>query len=375
MKSKHYIAAALAGSLLLGGCAVSVPEEEPGIPAVPELAAPDIPDVHQSTLDEPEDAVYEEMCGGLRTFQNTVTIEGSVDGEALDEAFFRIGREQPALFWVTGYKASYTSARAEVEFVLLDGLQPAQLSQMTAELDSKADAIARQARMYPDDYARVLFVHDYIADHTEYDFGGASAGGSGIWGTAYGCLVNGSATCQGYAEAFLLVMQKLDIPAGIAFGMTEGGDHAWNYVYVNGAYYWVDVTWDDPSYSGEFSAIRHSYFLINDELLMRTRTIDTVYSGDLPECSAMQANYFVRNGDYLTEYRFTDIDARLSRSLAEGSIEVMFDEKSDLDAAVSELFEEGLIWNAAIFLGGTGTVHYSVDEEMCVLRVLFDEKG
>lgn len=363
--TKQFIAAALAGFLLLGGCAVSVPEEPPGAPVV-------FDDVEQMPLETPGDVIYDEMCAGLRDFQNAVTIEGSVDGEALDEAFFRIGREQPSLFWVTGYRATYTSERAEVEFTLLDGVQPMQLSHMAAELDSKADSIVRQAKMQPDTYARILFVHDYIVDHTAYDTAGAAVNGSGIWGTAYGCLVNGNATCQGYAEAFLLLMQKLEIPAGIVFGTTEGGDHAWNYVYLNGAYYWVDVTWDDPSFKEELSSLQHTYFLINDELLQRTRTIDAINSGVVPVCSAMQANYFVRNGDYLTEYRFSEIDARMTKARAQGSIEVMFDDKRDLDEAANALFEEGLIWDAAILSGKTETVRYSIDEEMCVLRIVFD---
>lgn len=318
-----------------------------------------------------DDRVFDQMRSELHQFHNDITIEGGMSGETLDDAFFRITRECPELFWVTGYSATYTEAEATVNFSVVDGLSEEQLRRMSDELDSAADKVARQAAMYPSDYDRVLFVHDYIVEHTNYDTAGAATGVNGIWSTAYGCLVKGNAVCQGYAEAFLLLMDKLGIPAGMVAGVTDVGLHAWNYVYVNGAYYWLDTTWDDPSFTNGEGSLQHTYFLINDEMLLRSRTIDDVGNGYVPVCTTLDANYFVRNDNYLTGYQFSDIDLRLSKAAAEGGIEVMFSDSGALDAAYEALFTEQEIWDAAIFKTRKATVAYSKDSVMNVLRIGF----
>lgn len=318
------------------------------------------------------DDVYEIFCRELYEFHTEFTISGKITGEMLDEAYYRVYREDPELFWVCGYSAEYNSVRADIKISTLNDADASVLQQMTQTLDSVADSVAAAAMIYPDDYSRLLYVHDYIVEHTVYDDDGAEANqtnaGLHNWSTAYGCLVEGKAVCIGYAEAFQLLAQKMDIPCGICTGIADGVSHAWNYVYIDGAYYWVDVTWDDPTTEGN-TYLHHTYFMINDEQLYRTRTLDQD-NGMVPVCDSLENNYYVRNTAYLTDYSFAEIDRRMSA--ADQGIEVMFSEYALYEQAMRELFTEGMIWNTAVYSGMGGSYRCYNDDDMYVLRLEFE---
>lgn len=97
-----------------------------------------------------------------------------------------------------------------------------------------------------DDVENLKIVHDYLVDTVSYDMN---------WGknvyTIYGTLVNQRAVCEGYARTYKTILDELGIPCIIACGIARNNEgvtesHAWNYVYVNDAWYAIDVTWDDP---------------------------------------------------------------------------------------------------------------------------------
>ena len=88
----------------------------------------------------------------------------------------------------------------------------------------------------------------------------------------YGGLVNRAAVCLGYAASFQLLMDMSGVECitvvGAAFNST--GDHAWNMVKLDGEWYCVDVTWDDPITSSPFplpASTTHMYFNVTSAFL------------------------------------------------------------------------------------------------------------
>ena len=113
-------------------------------------------------------------------------------------------------------------------------------------------------------YEDIKMVHDYLVDNIEYD---TTISKENIY-NVYGALINRTAVCAGYARSFKYFMDELGIPCTLVIGQgtnTQGQteNHAWNYVQLNGNWYAIDCTWDDPvSTTGYVSqSSKYRYFL------------------------------------------------------------------------------------------------------------------
>lgn len=111
---------------------------------------------------------------------------------------------------------------------------------------------------------KIRIVQNYLIDTVDYD----SNAGDNIY-NVYGTLINKRSVCEGYARSFKYIMDKLEIPCIIACGIGKNStgsaeSHAWNYVQINGDWYAIDVTWNDPIMpdgAQMTDEIRYKYFL------------------------------------------------------------------------------------------------------------------
>ena len=116
------------------------------------------------------------------------------------------------------------------------------------------------------DYEKVKAIHDYICKNVSYDYEHLGNPSYKTQYTAYGALIDHKAVCQGYAMLFYRMCLEAGIDARIISGIADNGDdtgaHAWNIVRLGGKYYYVDVTWDDPTFEGNPDYYCHNYFLV-----------------------------------------------------------------------------------------------------------------
>lgn len=124
------------------------------------------------------------------------------------------------------------------------------------------------------DYEKELAVHDWMIAWAEYDQAALSslpgAQPTPDSDNPYGFFTGRAAICTGYTSTFQLLMDLLDIECvtveGTAYNGTE--DHAWNMVRLDGDWYCVDVTWDDPVSSTPVSpAAAHMYFNVTSNFM------------------------------------------------------------------------------------------------------------
>ncbi|MBR1555315.1 MAG: hypothetical protein IJ644_07995 [Oscillospiraceae bacterium] len=318
----------------------------------------------------------EEFYKVLGGFDNVISFEKKVDAENIKSAVDMLERNYPEIFWLNGYSYSYYNHTTEVVFNTIHNYKPETLKKMNTELYHKTKEIVRITNK-PTDYEKILAVHDYLVSHTVYTLP-KSEKGRALPHTAYGCMVEGKAVCAGYSKAFKLLMKAFKIECGICSGIARKESHAWNYVKLGGNYYWIDVTWDDPvcrEKKSEFEKwIQHDYFLLNDDMIFRTRKLNK--TGDfVPSCYSVKDNYFVRNKLFFKDYKFAEIDKLLSARVKEGRIEMMFESKRDLQNAVRDLFENNHFWNAKIFEAKNGrkggSVSYQSNDDLYTLRIIF----
>lgn len=107
-------------------------------------------------------------------------------------------------------------------------------------------------------------LHDYIINTTKYDIDKNNTGES-IYhsSTAYGALIEGFATCNGYADAYALILDRL----GVKNYRITSDTHIWNAVYFNDEWLHIDLTWDDPVSESGKDYLEHNYFLVDNDTL------------------------------------------------------------------------------------------------------------
>ena len=115
------------------------------------------------------------------------------------------------------------------------------------------------------DYEVVKTLHDYLVTHCDYDYRVDIGNMPFISHQAEGALLKGTAVCSGYAKAYEAMLDAAGIPNETITGYA-GGYHAWNLVQVDGQWYHVDTTWDDPTTQGG-DYIRYTYFLKSDKVM------------------------------------------------------------------------------------------------------------
>ncbi|MBR3860421.1 MAG: DUF4358 domain-containing protein [Oscillospiraceae bacterium] len=136
-----------------------------------------------------------------------------------------------------------------------------------AILDAAAALLAEVSRPDQTLPELELAIHDWMVDHIAYDtatlerYGGVPDPDDD---NPYGALVHGLGICEGYTGSFQLLMDLVGIPclsvAGHSDNGLEYGEHAWNQVLLDGDWYVVDVTWDDPLSSRELPASFHHVY-------------------------------------------------------------------------------------------------------------------
>lgn len=147
-------------------------------------------------------------------------------------------------------------------------------------------------------YQDIKMVHDYLVDNLEYD---TSISRPHIY-TIYGALINKVCVCEGYARAFKYIMDSLNIPCVMVMGegtnsQGQRENHAWNYVQLDGRWFAIDATWDDPVVQGGgrvSNESRYKYFLKGSN----TFNQDHVPSGRFTEGGKIFTYPIISSGDY-----------------------------------------------------------------------------
>lgn len=112
---------------------------------------------------------------------------------------------------------------------------------------------------------QIKHVHDWLVDNLEYDTTYNNANNHDV----YGAFAYKKVVCEGYARTFKYILDGLGITNVLVSGEATNSNnatesHAWNYVNIDGKWYAVDVTWDDPVITGGgklTSKYKYMYFL------------------------------------------------------------------------------------------------------------------
>ncbi len=213
----------------------------------------------------------------IRNEQSQLNVESfniyTSDWPEVKKMFAKILNDNPELFYVSS-EVSYTyytntGKLYTIEFYY-DGLSKEQRQEMKDKLEQVASLVTDDMT----DVEKALVLHDYLVQNCAYAYREYLDGT--LWKTenvysAYGALVEERSVCQGYALAYELMLSVVGIESDLC--SSHNMNHAWNFVKIDGEWYHVDTTWDDPVWNTEgYSS--HEYFLLSDAEMAERKHYD-----------------------------------------------------------------------------------------------------
>lgn len=132
--------------------------------------------------------------------------------------------------------------------------------------DKIEEIVKNEVKDETDVRKKIRIIHDYIINNTKYDKERTDKNIINYESnTAYGVLYEGYGICSGYADAMAIFLNYFDIPNF----KVASENHVWNAVYVDGQWYHLDLTWDDPLLTNNKDVLDDTYFLITTEQLKK----------------------------------------------------------------------------------------------------------
>ena len=320
------------------------------------------------------DDLFKKLEESAEAFSQTITMRGKVSEDTIKKAFERLYHEHPEYFWVRNYEYELSNTELTLKLEPFQDYTVSQLQQMYQEMKKKATGIVAGIPQNISAYDKILQIHDYLIRTTTYDYLSVEQGNTEnlLIYSAYGCLMEGKAVCEGYARAFQYIMKLLGIESGTCTGSAGNEHHAWNYVRIDDAYYWLDVTWDDTN-DMEYpntNLISHCFFLLNDELFLRSHVLDNT-NYYVPVCKEITENYFHKNGLCFEQYDFAAFNPVFSAEFQKyDGAEIMFSSETEYRKALKSLMEEKEIWDADCFKDHSMQITYSKRDDLLVLSFL-----
>jgi len=215
------------------------------------------------------------------------------------------------------------------------------------------------------DYDKCLAAHDWLVANIDYD---DTTPAISEENGSYGAIVLRRTMCQGYAEALELLLRcytSVEITQIVGEALNAGnladyeggnvdpdndlpeslrtwGGHAWNAARMDGAWYQIDTTFNDPK-GNPTGMISHFYFGQNDEVMSKNHSWAADY---FPVSDSENFLFFRRSGlftegwegfqalftDMLTEQQITFIEIAIQGAkIDEDNIQFIYQVRRDIE--------------------------------------------
>lgn len=296
------------------------------------------------TLDNEEKRAYNAILSGIYDMPESIRIP-AIDSMQLDDVFWALLCDNPDLFFV-GRSCTLVSSVFGTSCSIEYCIERDEYVQLKAELDKACNEAIAAVTNPEDKWLTELEIHDYIIDNCRY----LMKKNDYLCSSAYGALVTKEAACEGYSKAAKLLLDRAGVESALLSGTSTGADgsvgaHMWNAVKLNGEYYYLDCTWDDPVSDDGKDVKIYSYFNINNEVISRTHSD---FSYDF-KCTATAENYHIKTGRYFEGYSRSD-EKKLAGIIADelesggNTVEIRFGTEEAYNTAVKELITNGRIY-------------------------------
>ncbi|ABK61404.1 transglutaminase domain-containing protein [Clostridium novyi] len=280
---------------------------------------------------------YDKVKSALENFETNVTIK-IADYNNKDynlNIFNKVILEHPEIDYgykgVSGNIYGYYNTPEKTMNVNISYRQTKEVMQMEKQaVKAKVQKIIGEViKPGMTDVQKELALHDYVVKNADYNVANYRSGVvTAEDHNAYGVLVKNTGVCESYAKAMYELLNAVGIECKYVTGHGNRGGHAWNMVKLDGQWYNLDATWDDPISDRNLGGnalvpISHKYFNVPDSIFNRDHARGEV-ARNYPSCTA-------------TKYSFDNLN--VPEYTADGKLFVNFTTSDELHAEILKALE------------------------------------
>jgi len=341
---------------------------------IPALKAVQEKNYYYGCLNEEEQLLYVELFQILIDMEEGIMLT-TKDVNLIPRVYQAVINDHPELFYTKGFVYTKATLDGEIIYLTCSGsytYTKEEAAVRMQQIEAEASNVLRKIPTGADSYTVVKSLYEYIILNTDY--GEETKDHQNISSV----LLDKVSVCNGYAKTLQFLLNKKGIPCIVVNGSAKGS-HAWNMVCIDGEYYHVDATWGDPSYNTDsdraipVTQIDYSYLCIPTEQIAVDHTGSDEFP--LPSCHSMNANYFVREGLYITGYDETYLTTVFESALQSGqkSITLKASDRQVYEMLTQQLFGEQKVFQ---FLGADKgsqitSLAYSQNETMYTISIWY----
>jgi len=127
-----------------------------------------------------------------------------------------------------------------------------------------------------DDFTKALVLHDLLVLNNYYQIEKGTEGQPDyVFSSNHTFMVDGWGRCENYAEVYAFLLARLGIKSEIVNSASM--KHEWLMICLDGKYYHVDATWDDPA--GEIPYNKHQFFLLSENQIKSSEYLSRFNNG------------------------------------------------------------------------------------------------
>lgn len=328
-----------------------------------------------STLTAEEKKLYDDIVDGIEGLKYKICDDDAYSIEEWTKIYGMVYNQEPRLF--------YMDAKVKVGKLFYTTKSQDVINQMQKDIDAVADKLVNEAAGKSSTFEKLKVFHDYLVLNSSFEFSsGDQSYNTSIYNAFGSGEAQGNIQCNGYAKAMQYLCDKSGIVSMVVTGESmEGASHAWNVVDVDGQWYNLDCTWDDPLMDpANYKNIRYNFFLVPDKWIHEvTHTHINQHklsSGKYityftpPACTETAQNYFIKNGYVYNDFDSADaaIKAEIKKAAENKSrsAHIMVGSKDVYD----QLYAKGTDYQkyAKEFSGVRGISNKACSEEMLIIE-------
>lgn len=243
------------------------------------------------------DTMYNQIYNGLLNYSTSIDVS-SYSPSTTDQVFrvfLTVINDHPDLFYIdfsnssVGYYKNTSLSnycKLEPSYLYSQSECQSKRTQLLAKVNTIISSVTSSSMT---SLEKELAIHDYVVNNVTYNMGTETWLDHSAWGP----LIDGTGVCDGYSKSLKLLLNKVGIPCIVVDSDSMG--HAWNIVNINGKYYHVDSTWDDPV--PEENRAGYYYFNVSDSVISDSNHKHTWVNSDYPACTDSTYSY-LQNDNY-----------------------------------------------------------------------------